>query len=49
MSPEVNSRAIKDLQERCRTDLKFLCKNVLGMVDWEDSLHGDLVRELVTR
>lgn len=36
------------LQAACRNDLKFLCKNVLGMSDWEDSLHGDLARQLLT-
>lgn len=36
----------RHLQKKCKTDLKFLCKDVLGMVDWDDSLHGDLVREL---
>ena len=32
---------LEALKEACRTDLKFLCKDVLGMKDWQDSLHGD--------
>lgn len=31
-----------ELRHKCSTDLKFLCKNVLGMNAWEDSLHNDL-------
>ncbi len=37
---------IKALQNACKTDLRFLCKNVLGMMDWEDELHGSLAKEL---
>lgn len=34
------------LQDLCKTDLRFLCKTMLKMTFWEDSLHNDLVREL---
>lgn len=37
---------LERLQWLCRNDLKFLCKNVLQMIDWEDSLHGQLEQEL---
>lgn len=40
------SAELSALKRKCKTDLKFLCKNVLGMRDWDDILHGDLVREL---
>jgi len=40
------SAEIVALKRRCTTDLRFLCKTVLGMVDWDDDLHGDLLREL---
>lgn len=33
---------IAALQHACKTNLRFLCKNVLGMSEWEDSLHNDL-------
>lgn len=33
---------IKVLREMCRTDLKFLCKEILGMDKWDDVLHDDL-------
>ena len=41
-----DSADITALKRKCKEDLKFLCKQVLGMKDWDDSLHGDLVREL---
>jgi len=41
-----DSAAIKELKAKCKTDLRFLCKHILGMKDWDDTLHGDLVREL---
>lgn len=37
---------IKALQTACKTDLRFLCKEVLGMQDWEDGLHNDLAKQL---
>jgi hypothetical protein len=33
---------VRTLQEKCRTDLRFLCRDILGMDAWEDSLHNDL-------
>ena len=36
----------QQLQEKCRTDLKFLVVNVLGLARWSDGLHGDLVKML---
>lgn len=30
------------LREKCKKDLKFLCKDVLGMKDWQDGLHDEL-------
>jgi len=41
-----DSADLHALKKRCQTDLRFLCKTILGMKDWDDSLHGDLVREL---
>lgn len=41
-----DTKELRALRLRCQTDLKFLCVEVLGMVDWDDELHGDLVREL---
>ena len=43
---DITKTQITHLQELCKTDLRFLCKNVLHMTFWEDSLHNDLVREL---
>lgn len=34
------------LQERCKTDLKFLVVTVCGLTRWSDSLHGELARLL---
>lgn len=34
------------LREQCRTDLRFLARNILGMTAWEDSLHNDLAKFL---
>ncbi len=33
-----------DLQERCKTDLKFLVTKIMGMPRWNEGLHGDAVR-----
>jgi hypothetical protein len=41
-----DSAEITALKRKCTTDLRFLCKNVLGMKDWDDALHGDLLREI---
>jgi len=41
-----DSAELTHLKYKCENDLKFLCKEVLGMKDWDDALHGDLVREL---
>lgn len=41
-----DKKKLEALQQACKTDLKFLCKDVLGMSDWEDGLHGDLAKEL---
>ena len=41
-----DSAELKRLKYKCENDLRFLCKEVLGMKDWDDTLHGDLVREL---
>lgn len=37
---------VKALQHACKTNLKFLCKNVLRMDDWQDGLHDELAKEL---
>lgn len=34
------------LAAECRKNLKFLCKEVLGMQQWEDALHNDLLKFL---
>lgn len=36
------SEAIAHLRYMCRTNLKFLCKEILGMDKWDDVLHDDL-------
>jgi len=41
-----DSAELTHLKYKCETDLRFLCKEVLGMKDWDDALHGDLVREI---
>lgn len=33
---------IAELRAACRTNLKFLCKEILGMSKWDDVLHDDL-------
>lgn len=38
----LSHKEITQLQERCKTDLRFLAKNICGMEAWEDSLHNDL-------
>lgn len=38
----VSSQDLNVLRERCKTDLKFLAKNICGMSAWEDTLHNDL-------
>jgi len=43
---KVDQKKLEHIQHLCKTDLKWLCKNVLGMVDWEDGLHGELAKEL---
>ena len=35
---------VKHLRKMCRTNLKFLCKELLGMDKWDDVLHDDLER-----
>jgi len=44
--PTITDNQIKKLQGLCKTDLRFLCKVILGMEYWEDTLHNDLTREL---
>jgi len=46
--PKPPSQEILTLQRLCRTSLKFLCKEVLGMRDWDDKLHGDMEHFLKT-
>jgi len=36
------------IQETCKTNLKFLCVEVLGMKDWQDGLHDELAAYLTT-
>lgn len=38
-------KKIQALQQACKTDLRFLCREVLGMSDW-DAMHDDLAKEL---
>lgn len=40
------STEVLALQRKCKSDLRFLCKHILGMADWDDELHGDVVRQL---
>lgn len=37
---------LEKLQHKCRTDLKFLTVNVLGLSRWSDELHGGLAEFL---
>lgn len=37
---------VAHLRNMCRTNLKFLCKEILGMDKWDDILHDDLERFL---
>lgn len=37
-----------ELREACRSSLKFLCKEMLDMDKWDNSLHGDLENYLET-
>lgn len=39
---------LKQLQHIMETDLEALCKNVLGMTDWDPVLHNDLAKFLNT-
>jgi len=47
MSNTAAGNDLTNLRKKCKTDLKFLCKHILGMHDWDNNLHGDLVRELL--
>jgi len=38
----LSSTELRILRHKSETDLKFLCKNILGMSAWEDSLHNNL-------
>ena len=40
------SGEIADIRETCRTNLKYLAKEVLGMNKWDDNLHDDLAQFL---
>lgn len=40
------TESIKLLRQACRTNLKFLCKEILGMTKWDDALHDDLQKFL---
>lgn len=42
--PEIGDRAA--IREACRTSLKYLAKEVLGMSKWDDNLHDDLANFL---
>ena len=41
---KIDKTQIKELQEKCKTDLRFLAKYVCGLTYWEDSLHNELVQ-----
>lgn len=41
-----HNKEIVALRDACRSDLKFLCKEVLGMTKWDDDLHNDLAAYL---
>lgn len=38
----LSGKDLKVLREKCKTDLRFLAKDICGMAAWEDSLHNDL-------
>lgn len=44
---EPDSEEIAHYREACRTDLKFLCKEILGMDWWDDNLHDNLQEFIV--
>lgn len=46
MSRKLSEEDIKFLKQKCETDLRFLCKEVLGMRDWQEGLHDDIARFL---
>lgn len=39
-------KGIHLLRNKCESDLKFLCTQLLGMTDWQDPLHSELAAEL---
>ncbi len=41
-----NSGEQAELREACRSNLKFLCKEMLGMTKWDDDLHNELAEYL---
>lgn len=41
-----NNKATVEIREACRTSLKYLAKEVLGMTKWDDDLHDDLANYL---
>jgi hypothetical protein len=42
----LTKKEVIELRNRCETDLRFLCRDMLSMTAWEDSLHGDLAKFL---
>ena len=46
MTVLTHEQKVAKLQEACKRDLKFLCKEVLGMEDWQDGFHDDLAQWL---
>jgi len=38
---------LNKLKSLCQNDLKFLCKNILDMKDWQDGLHDELAEFLM--
>lgn len=46
MATYTKEQKIAAIQHAAKTDLKFLCKDILKMAQWEDSLHNDLAQFL---
>ena len=44
-SPEIIDQ-LREIRWKCRTDLQYLCNNVLGFTDVKEELHGPVIRHL---
>lgn len=49
MVQKAHANKLLQLQTACKTDLRFLCVEILGMKDWQEGLHDDLATYLKTK